>query len=98
MPGGVAGPAAQSPGPTRPAVELRQLEHFLAVAEEGSFTRAAARLYMVQSSLSSSLLGLERELGTQLFNRRPRGAELTETGRALLGHARRVMTEAEQAR
>jgi hypothetical protein len=47
----------------RPAVELRQLEYFLAVVEEGSFTRAAARVYMVQSSLSASLLSLERELG-----------------------------------
>ena len=39
-------------------VELRQLEYFLAVVEEGSFTRAAARLHMVQSSMSASLLGL----------------------------------------
>jgi DNA-binding transcriptional LysR family regulator len=79
-------------------VELRQLEHFLAVVEEGSFTRAAARLYMVQSSLSGSLLGLERELGTQLFTRGPRGAEPTEAGRAFLGHARSMIAEAEQAR
>jgi DNA-binding transcriptional LysR family regulator len=79
-------------------VELRQLEYFLAVAEEGSFTHAAAKLYMVQSSLSASLLGLERELGSQLFTRGARGAELTEAGRALLGHARSVMAEAEQAR
>jgi hypothetical protein len=42
-------------------VELRQLEHFLAVVEAGSFTAAAARPYMVQSSLSASLLSLERE-------------------------------------
>jgi hypothetical protein len=41
-------------------VELRQLEYFLAVVEEGSFTRAVARLYMVQSSLSASLLGRRR--------------------------------------
>jgi DNA-binding transcriptional LysR family regulator len=79
-------------------VELRQLEHFLAVVKEGSFTRAAAELYMVQSSLSGSLLGLERELGAQLFTRGPRGAELTEAGRAFLGHARTVIAEAEQGR
>jgi DNA-binding transcriptional LysR family regulator len=69
-------------------VELRQLEHFLAVVAEGSFTAAAARLYMVQSSLSASLLGLERELGTTLFIRGRRGTELTDAGRALLGPAR----------
>jgi DNA-binding transcriptional LysR family regulator len=79
-------------------VELRQLEHFLAVVEEGSFTRAAARLYMGQSSLSSSLLSLERELGTELFTRGRRGAELTDAGRALLEPARAALSEAEGAR
>jgi DNA-binding transcriptional LysR family regulator len=79
-------------------VELRQLEYFLAIVEEGSFTAAAARLYMVQSSLSASLLGLERELGTELFIRGRRGAELTDAGRALLGPARAAIEEAERAR
>jgi DNA-binding transcriptional LysR family regulator len=79
-------------------VELRQLEHFLAVVEEGSFTRAAARLFMVQSSLSASLLGLERELGTNLFIRGRRGAELTDAGRALLEPARGALGEADRAR
>jgi DNA-binding transcriptional LysR family regulator len=50
-------------------VELRQLEHFLAVADEGSFTAAAARLHMVQSSLSASVRALEREVGAPLFVR-----------------------------
>jgi DNA-binding transcriptional LysR family regulator len=79
-------------------VELRQLEHFLAVTEEGSFTSAAARLYMVQSSLSASLLGLERELGTDLFIRGRRGAELTDAGRAFLEPARTTLAEADRAR
>jgi DNA-binding transcriptional LysR family regulator len=79
-------------------VELRQLEHFLAVVEQGSFTRAAARLFMVQSSLSASLLGLERELGTDLFIRGRRGAELTDAGRALLEPARSALAEARRAR
>jgi DNA-binding transcriptional LysR family regulator len=79
-------------------VELRQLEHFLAVVEEGSFTRAAARLYMVQSSLSASLLGLERELGTDLFVRGRRGVDLTDAGRAFLGPARATLDEADRAR
>jgi DNA-binding transcriptional LysR family regulator len=79
-------------------VELRQLEYFLAVVEEGSFTRAAARLYMVQSSLSASLLGLERELGTELFIRGRRGAELTDAGRALVGPARDTIDDIDRAR
>jgi DNA-binding transcriptional LysR family regulator len=79
-------------------VELRQLEYFLAVVEEGSFTAAAARLYMVQSSLSASLLSLERELGTELFIRGRRGTELTDAGRALLEPARAALAEAERAR
>jgi DNA-binding transcriptional LysR family regulator len=79
-------------------VELRQIEHFLAVVEEGSFTRAAARIFMVQSSLSSSLLGLERELGTDLFIRGRRGAELTDAGRAFLEPARSALHGAELAR
>jgi DNA-binding transcriptional LysR family regulator len=79
-------------------MELRQLEHFLAVVEEGSFTRAAARSYLVQSSLSSSLLALERDLGTDLFIRGRRGAELTDAGRAFLVPARAVLAEAERAR
>jgi DNA-binding transcriptional LysR family regulator len=79
-------------------VELRQLAHFLAVVEEGSFTRAAARSYMVQSSLSASLLALERELGTNLFIRGRRGAELTDAGRTFLEPARAALADAERAR
>jgi DNA-binding transcriptional LysR family regulator len=79
-------------------VELRQIEHFLAVVEEGSFTRAAARIFMVQSSLSASVLALERELGTELFIRGRRGAELTDAGRAFLEPARSALQSAERAR
>jgi DNA-binding transcriptional LysR family regulator len=82
----------------RAVMELRQLEHFLAVVEEGSFTRAAGRLFMVQSSLSASLLGLERELGTELFIRGRRGAELTDAGRAFLEPARAALSGADRAR
>jgi DNA-binding transcriptional LysR family regulator len=78
-------------------VELRQLENFLAVAEEGSFTAAATRQYMVQSSLSASLLALERELGTDLFTRGRRGAELTEAGRSLLGPAQAALQQVQRA-
>jgi DNA-binding transcriptional LysR family regulator len=79
-------------------VELRQLEHFLAVVEEGSFTRAAARIFMVQSSLSASLLGLERNLGTDLFIRGRGGATLTDAGHAFLEPARAAVAQAERAR
>jgi DNA-binding transcriptional LysR family regulator len=89
---------APEAGRRRWVVELRQLEYFLAVVEEGSFTRAAARLYMVQSSLSASLLGLEKELGTDLFIRGHKGAELTDAGRALLQPARAALHDAERAR
>ena len=78
-------------------MELRQLEHFLAVAEEGSFTRAASRLFMVQSSLSASLRSLERELGTDLVTRGRRGTELTDAGRRFLEPARSALAEARRA-
>jgi DNA-binding transcriptional LysR family regulator len=79
-------------------VELRQLEHFLAVVREGSFTAAAGKLFMVQSSLSASLLSLERELGADLFIRGRRGAELTDAGRSLLEPARAALRSLEVAR
>jgi DNA-binding transcriptional LysR family regulator len=79
-------------------VELRQLEHFLAVVREGSFTAAAGKLYMVQSSLSASLLSLERELGSDLFIRGRKGAELTDAGRALLEPARQALLALQNVR
>ena len=79
-------------------MELRQLSHFLAVAEERHFTRAAARVHLTQSSLSSSVRALERELGSDLFVRSTRQVELTEAGRALLPAARRTIAAAEDGR
>jgi len=79
-------------------MELRQLSHFLAVAEERHFTRAAARVHLTQSSLSSSVRALERELGSDLFVRSTRQVELTEAGRALLPIARRTVAAAEDGR
>ncbi len=79
-------------------MELRQLSHFLVVAEERHFTRAAVRVHLTQSSLSSSIRGLERELGSDLFVRSTRQVGLTEAGRALLPAARRTVAAAEDAR
>ena len=69
-------------------MELRQLEHFLAVAEEGHFTRAALRCRMSQSALSASIRSLERDLDSRLFVRTTRKVELTGAGRVLLEEAR----------
>jgi DNA-binding transcriptional LysR family regulator len=73
-------------------VELRQLRAFVAVAEEGSFTRAADRLHVVQSAVSAGIRSLERELGTRLFERSTRQVKLSDSGQALLPEARRVLT------
>jgi len=78
-------------------VEIGHLRAFVAVAEEASFTRAADRLHMVQSSVSASVLALERELGTKLLERGNRRSELTDAGRALLPEARRVLEAVELA-
>jgi DNA-binding transcriptional LysR family regulator len=80
------------------SVELRHLEHFLAVAEERSFTRAAARVHLVQSALSVSIRGLEKELGARLFNRTTHSVELTDAGSALVIEARNTLAAAEAAR
>ena len=79
-------------------MELRQLTHFVAVAEELHFTRAAARVHVVQSSLSASIHALEREMGTDLFVRDSRHVMLTQGGRALLPAARRALAAADEGR
>jgi DNA-binding transcriptional LysR family regulator len=78
-------------------MELRQLEAFVAVAEEESFTRAAARLHVAQSGLSATIRTLERELKASLFARTTRRVQLTVAGAALLGEARRTLASARTA-
>ncbi|MFE3052516.1 LysR family transcriptional regulator [Nocardia sp. NPDC059239] len=68
-------------------MDLRQLQYFIAVAEAGTFTRAAEQVHVAQSGVSAHIKALERELGQPLFDRRPRAAQLTAAGAALLPHA-----------
>ncbi|MFF7391977.1 LysR substrate-binding domain-containing protein [Streptomyces scabiei] len=79
-------------------MELRHLQHFVAVAEEEHFTRAAERLLVSQSGLSASVRALERELQTPLFVRTTRRVMLTPAGRALLGEAERILAQVRSAR
>ncbi|WP_354698921.1 HTH-type transcriptional regulator CynR [Paraconexibacter sp. AEG42_29] len=72
-------------------MELRQLEYFVAVAEEASFTRAAARVHVAQPGVSAQVRRLEDELGQALFDRSGRAVQLTQAGTAMLPYARRAI-------
>ncbi|MEV5439289.1 LysR substrate-binding domain-containing protein [Streptomyces sp. NPDC052682] len=78
-------------------MELRHLQHFVAVAEDQHFTRAAERLMVSQSGLSASIRALERELRTPLFVRTTRRVTLTPAGRALLTEAERILAQVRAA-
>ena len=79
-------------------MDLRQLQHFVVLADESHFTRAARRVNIVQSALSSSIRSLEAELGTDLFERSTRRVKMTPAGRALYEKARTVLASAREAR
>lgn len=79
-------------------MELRQLEYFVAVAEERNFTRAAKRVNVGQSGLSAAIHSFERELGVRLFVRTTRRVDLTDAGRTLLPEAHRTLAAADAAR
>ena len=82
---------------SRPVPELRQLRSFVAVVEEGSITRAAARLHIAQQSLSQQIRTLELQIGAPVLTRSSRGVAPTAVGVVLLREARAVLAQAERA-
>lgn len=78
-------------------MDLQQFRYVVALAEEGSFTRAAARCFVVQSALSHQIKKLEDELDVKLFSRTSRRLEITSAGEAFLFGARASLEAAEQA-
>lgn len=77
-------------------MDLKHLREFYALAETGSFARAAERLTMSQSAISKHIAALEAELGAQLFNRRQRGVTLSEFGELLYPYAKEILIEQER--
>ncbi|WP_300268946.1 LysR family transcriptional regulator [Microbacterium sp.] len=74
---------------------LRDLRFFVAAADAGSFTDAAAQLFVSQAAVSRTIAGFESTVGEMLLRRVPRGCELTAAGQQLLPEARRVLAEAD---
>ncbi|GHO47892.1 LysR family transcriptional regulator [Ktedonospora formicarum] len=77
-------------------MDLRHLQTFKAIAEEGSFVQAADRLQYAQSTITLQIQQLEEELGVELFDRQRRKIQLTAAGRAMLVHAQQVLNQVEQ--
>jgi DNA-binding transcriptional LysR family regulator len=84
-PPGVAGDAHRG-------VELRHLRYLVAVAEAGTFTHAAERMFIAQPTLSQQIRRLEKMVGTPLLDRRPDGVQLTDAGSVLLEESRTVLS------
>src|ERR1700754_2140621 len=78
-------------------MDIRQLKFFLAVVDHNGFSRAAAHLLVAQPSLSQAIAAFERELGLPLFHRVGRGVVLSEAGKALVGPARVVLRDVDEA-
>ncbi|MEV0149895.1 MULTISPECIES: LysR substrate-binding domain-containing protein [unclassified Nonomuraea] len=79
-------------------MDLRLVAYFVAVIDHGGITKAAKELYIAQPSLSQAIRSLERQLGTQLFDRTGRGLTLTADGRAFAGPARQILADLERAK
>src|SRR5512132_665047 len=78
-------------------MELRSIQYFVQVADEGSITRTADKIGIAQPALTRHIKQLEAELGTQLLTRLPRGVRLTTSGRDFLDPARSIILEAPRA-
>jgi DNA-binding transcriptional LysR family regulator len=79
-------------------MELHQLQYFVAVADEGNFTRAAEKLLVSQPGVSAQIRRLERELGEDLLDRSGRHVRLTDVGAAVLPYARTALAAVDGAR
>lgn len=80
------------------AFTLRQLQYFVAVAEQGSVTRAAQNLSISQSSVTEAIKELEGDLSVELFERHPRGLTITHNGHQFLRHATKILATVSDAR
>jgi DNA-binding transcriptional LysR family regulator len=78
-------------------MELRHLRYFVAIGEEENYRRAAKRLHVAQTALSTQIQDLEAELGFKLFDRLPRGVKLSAAGRLFLEDARRILQQVSEA-
>src|SRR4051812_50023165 len=78
-------------------MSLRQMQYLVAVVEEGSFTRAAQRLFVSQPALSHQIKALEKGVGGALLERQPNAVQLTPMGRAFLPHAAAAVRSADEA-
>src|SRR6266700_2500955 len=78
-------------------MELRHLRYFVAIGEEENYRRAAQRLNVAQTALSTQIQDLEAELGFKLFDRLPRGVKLSSAGKLFLDDARRILQEVNEA-
>ena len=78
-------------------MELRQLKYFLAIADNGSFSAAAERVFVAQSALSHQMAQLEGELGVGLFLRTRRGVALTDAGQRFYPHAVSILRQTDEA-
>jgi DNA-binding transcriptional LysR family regulator len=79
-------------------MDARQMEYVVAVAEEGSFTKAAARHHIAQSALSHQVARFEAELGVRIFDRTSRSVRLSEAGQVVLPFVRQILQDIANAR
>ena len=78
-------------------MELRHLRYFLAVAEELSFTKAAAKLHIAQPALGRQVQDVEDEIGVDLLSRSPRGVTLTAEGKLFLAEVRELLKRCDES-